>query len=176
MQCASRKDVPLTNGHIITIIAKAFNVDFAQIDHVAPCIYFTKQAHTRSCWKGIPHPHFVGAQDEEEHAQVGYVGDGAQGNEHNIGDAEWPQDDVHLPYFPTHGGASGSSSHDLPLLEQVLANQRVMQHQLTSMENFNRQLARRQHRMEYKMQQYFARCGYHIESPPPSPSDRKSVV
>ena len=27
-------------------------------------------AHTRSCWKGIPHPHFVGDHDDEEHAQV----------------------------------------------------------------------------------------------------------
>ena len=85
----------MTHGHVITIIAKAFNVAFAQVDHVAPCIYFTKQAlvrgevvdasfrivptHARSCWKGIPHPHFAGTQDEEEHTQVGFVGDDAQG-------------------------------------------------------------------------------------------------
>ena len=77
LQSSSHKDVPLTYGHVITIIAKAFNIDFAQVTHVAPCTYFTKQAlvrgevidasfrivpaHTRSYWKGIPHPHFVGA-------------------------------------------------------------------------------------------------------------------
>ena len=102
MQCASRKDVPLTHGHVITIIAKAFNVDFAVVDHVAPCTYFTKQAlvrgevvdasfclvpaYTRSYWKGIPHPHFVGAQDTKEHAQVGHIGDDTQGEKHYVGD------------------------------------------------------------------------------------------
>ena len=142
----------MTHGHVITIIAKAFNVDFAPVDHVAPCTYFTKQAlvrgevvdasfhvvptHTRSCWKGIPHPHFSGAHDEEDHAQVGIIGDIAQGTERNVGDDDWPQDDVPLPSFPTHGGASGSSSHDLPIWEQVLAKQRAMQQQLNGMETF----------------------------------------
>ena len=32
-------------------------------------------AHTRSYWKGIPHPHFVGDQEVAEHAQFGHVGD-----------------------------------------------------------------------------------------------------
>ena len=57
-----------------------------------------------------------------------------------------------IPSFPTQGGVSGSSSHNLPLWEQVLANQRAMQQQLNGMEAFNRQLARCQHWMEYKMQ------------------------
>ena len=51
-------------------------------------------AHTRSYWKGIPRPHFVGAQDDEEHAQVFHVGDDAQGEEKKVGDDvnqdEWP--------------------------------------------------------------------------------------
>ena len=59
----------------------------------------------------------------------------------------------------------------MPIWEQVLANQRPMQQQLSGMEAFNRQLAHRQHRMEYKMQQYFARFGHTIESLPPSPSE-----
>ena len=75
-----------------------------------------------------------------------------------------------IPSFPMQGGASGSSSHDLPLWEQVLANEKAMQQQLNGMDAFNCQLAHRQCRMEYKMQQYFALCGHNIESSPPSPS------
>ena len=89
----------------------------------------------------------------------------------DVNQDEWPQDDVPIPSFPTQGGTSGSSSHDLPLWEQDLTNQRAMQQYLNGMETFNRQLAHRQSRMEYKMQQYFARCGHNIESPPPSPSE-----
>ena len=120
MQCANRKDVPLTHGHIITIIAKAFNVDFAAVDLVAQCTYFTKQAlmrgevvdasfhlvpaHTHSCWKGIPHPHFAGDQDDEEHAQVAHVGDDVHKKEQNMGDEEnqenVPQDDAPIPSYP----------------------------------------------------------------------------
>ena len=69
-----------------------------------------------------------------------------------MGDDDWPQDDMPLPSFPAHGSASGSSSHDLPLREQVLANQRAMQQQLYRMETFNRQLARRQRRIEHRIQ------------------------
>ena len=50
------------------------------------------------------------------------------------------------------GGASGSSSHDLPLWEHVLANEKAMQQQLNGMDAFNYQLARHQRRMKYKMQ------------------------
>ena len=172
LQCASRKDILLTHGHIITIIAKAFNVDFAQVDHVAPCTYFTKQAlvrgevvnasfrvvpaHTRSYWKGIPHPHFVGQQHDEEHAKVGHVQEDVQGEDQGKGDAtrqeEWPQDDPPIPPFTTQGSASGSSSHEMPIWEQVLGNQHAMQHQLTALETSNRQLYHRQRQMEYKMQ------------------------
>ena len=45
----------------------------------------------------------------------------------DVNQDEWPQDDVPLPSFSTQGGVSGSSSNDLPLWEQVLANQRVTQ-------------------------------------------------
>ena len=81
--------------------------------------------------EGYSHPHFIDDQDDEEHAQVGYVGDDVQVEEHNVGDdlnqEEWPQDDASIPSFPTQGGASGSSGHDIPLWEQVLANQQAMQ-------------------------------------------------
>ena len=70
----------------------------------------------------------------------------------DVNQDEWSQDDVTLPSFLTHGGANGSSSHDLPFWEQVFANQRAMQQQLNKMETFNHQLAHRQRRMEYKMQ------------------------
>ena len=60
----------LTHGHVITIIAKAFNVDFSNFTRTVECSYFTKQAFvrgeivdyafrlipakTRSCQRGLP--------------------------------------------------------------------------------------------------------------------------
>ena len=46
-----------------------------------------------------------------------------------------------------------------------------MQSQLNEMEFHQKQLARRQRKMEYKMEQFFARSGYQIESPTPTPED-----
>ena len=46
-----------------------------------------------------------------------------------------------------------------------------MQSQLHEMEFHQKQLARRQRKMEYKIGQFFARSGYQIDSPPPTPED-----
>ena len=65
----------------------------------------------------------------------------------------------------------GSSSDHPPIWDQILNNQTTMQRQLNEMEFQNQQLARRQRKMEYKMNQFFAYSGYLIESPPPTPTD-----
>ena len=44
---APRKDAPLTHGHVITIIAKALNINLANYTHFAEHSYFTKQAFIR---------------------------------------------------------------------------------------------------------------------------------
>ena len=46
--CATHKDVPLTYGHVFTIIAKTLNVNFNDFDRVVECSYFTSQAFVRS--------------------------------------------------------------------------------------------------------------------------------
>ena len=51
-----------------------------------------------------------------------------------------------------------------------------MQHQLNEMESQNQQLARRQRKMEYKLNQYFAYTGFQIVSPPPTPTDDQGSI
>ena len=88
---APRKDAPLTHGHVITIIAKALNVDFAAYTRKVECSYFTNHAlvrgevcdsnfrfihaYSRLCWRGIASasrveesspPHQVESDPEEE--------------------------------------------------------------------------------------------------------------
>ena len=69
LSSAPRKDAPLTHGHVITIVAKAFNVDLAAYTRKVECSYFTNHAlvreevcdaglrfilaHSHSCWHGI---------------------------------------------------------------------------------------------------------------------------
>ena len=82
--------------------------------------------------KDIPHPHVVGHQDDDEHIHEEYVGADVHEEEAHMEEEEHqleePQDGV--PTFPYHiqGGASGSSSHDLYIWEQVLENQRKMEY------------------------------------------------
>ena len=82
LACAPRKDAPLTHGHMITIIAKALNVNLANYTHFFKCSYFTKQAfvrgeivdaafrlippHSHSCWRGIQGPPSVEEQPHDE--------------------------------------------------------------------------------------------------------------
>ena len=44
---AIRKDAPLTHGHVVTIIAKALNINLANYTRFAEHSYFTKQAFIR---------------------------------------------------------------------------------------------------------------------------------
>ena len=82
LACASHKDAPLTHGHLITIIAKALNVNLDNYTHFVEHSYFTKQAfvrgeivdatfrlippHSHSCWRGIAGPPSVEEQQHEE--------------------------------------------------------------------------------------------------------------
>ena len=44
LTCALHKDALLTHGHVITIVAKALNVNFNNYAHFVEYSYFTKQA------------------------------------------------------------------------------------------------------------------------------------
>ena len=72
----------LTHGHVITIIAKVFNVDLSNFTRTVECSYFTKQAFVhgeiidstfllipdkmRSCWRGLAPPPPVEEHPMEE--------------------------------------------------------------------------------------------------------------
>ena len=63
---------PLTHGHVVTIIAKALNVNFDDYTRIVECSYFTNHtfmrgevvdaafrfnpARSHSCWRGIDAP------------------------------------------------------------------------------------------------------------------------
>ena len=47
LSCAPRKDAPLTHGHVITIVAKALNVDNTAYTRKVECSYFTNHALVR---------------------------------------------------------------------------------------------------------------------------------
>ena len=69
LSCAPRKESPLTHGHVVTIIAKALNINFDAYTRKVDCSYFTNHAFVRgevydagfcfipnrsySCWRGI---------------------------------------------------------------------------------------------------------------------------
>ena len=44
---ASHKDAPLTHRYVITIVAKALNLNLDNYTHFVECSYFTKQAFIR---------------------------------------------------------------------------------------------------------------------------------
>ena len=177
LSCAPRKDAPLTHGHVITIIAKALNVDFAAYTRKVECSYFTNHAlvrgevcdsnfrfipaHSRSCWRGIASasrveesspPHQVESDPDEELPQY------------------QPYEDVPLLTYPLQSAPSSSSEHP-PIWDQILNNQLAMQRQLNDMEFHQKQLAHRQRKMEYKLNRYFTNTGFSIESPPTTPTD-----
>ena len=47
LACAPQKDAILTHGHVVTIIAKALNINLDDFTCVVECSYFTKQAFVR---------------------------------------------------------------------------------------------------------------------------------
>ena len=177
LSCAPRKEAPLTHGHVITIIAKALNINFDAYTRKVDCSYFTNHAFIRgevvdarfhfiptrscSCWHGLagssrvvesPPAYQTESEHEEDLPQYQHFGD------------------VPLLTYPLQS-APGSSSDHPPIWDQILNNQIAMQNQLNDMEFQNKQLARRQRKMEYKLNQYFAHSGYPIESPPTTPID-----
>ena len=81
-----------------------------------------------------------------------------------------PFGEVPLLTYPLQS-APGSSSDHPPIWDQILNNQITMHGQLNEMDLHQKQLARRQWKMEYKLNRYFAQSGYSIESPPTTPTD-----
>ena len=47
LSCAPRKDEPLTHGHVVTIIAKALNINLENYTRKVECSYFTNHALVR---------------------------------------------------------------------------------------------------------------------------------
>ena len=161
---------------MVTIITKAFNVDFANFTKTVECSYFTKQAFVRgeivdsafrlipaqmrSCWRGLALP------PVEEHS----IEEEEESDPEEVAPSYTPFGYVPMVTYPLQS-APGSSSDHPPIWDQILNNQLAMQSQLNEMEFHQKQLARRQRKMEYKMGQFFARSDYQIESPPPTPED-----
>ena len=81
-----------------------------------------------------------------------------------------PFEDVTLLTYPLQS-APGSSSDYPPIWDQILNNQISMQGQFNALERHQQQLNRRQRRMEYKLDKYFAQSGYSIDSPPTTLTD-----
>ena len=142
LACASRKDALLTYGYVITIIAKALNVNLDNYTHFVEHSYFTKKAfvrgeivdaafrlippHSHSCWRGIQGPPPVEEQQHEE------------SKEESDSEEELPQyppfGDVPLLTYPIQSTTSASSSAHPPIWDQILDTQIAMQHQLNEME------------------------------------------
>ena len=81
-----------------------------------------------------------------------------------------PFGDVPMITYPLQSTPGSSSDHP-PIWDQILNNQLAMQCQLNEMESQNQQLACRQRKIEYKLNQYFTHSGYLIELPPPTPTN-----
>ena len=134
------KGAPLTYGHVVTIIAKALNINFDAYTHKVECSYFTNHAFVRgevvdagfcfiptwscSCWHGLTGssrveesspPHQTESEPEEELPQY------------------QPFGEVSLLTYPLQS-ASGSSSDHPPIWDQILNNQMAMQGQMNEMD------------------------------------------
>ena len=81
-----------------------------------------------------------------------------------------PFEDVPLLTYPLQS-APGSSSDHPPIWDQILHNQIAMQGQLNALECHQQKLNRRQRKMEYKLNKYFAQSRLFIDSPPTTPTD-----
>ena len=121
----------LTHGHVITIVAKAFNVDLSNFTRTVECSYFTKQAFvrgeiadsafrlipakTRSCWRGLAPPPVEEHPMEEE-----------ESDSEEAAPFYTPFGDVPLLTYPLHSALESSSDHP-PVWDQILQNQIAMQ-------------------------------------------------
>ena len=141
LACASRKDAPLTHGHLITIVAKALNVNLDNYTRFVEHSYFTKQAFVRgeivdaafhlipprsySCWRGIQGPPL---DEEQQHEESKEESDPEELPQYT------PFGDVPLLTYPIQSATGASSSAHPPILDQILDTQIAMQHQLNEME------------------------------------------
>ena len=129
----------LTHGHVITIVAKAFNVDLSNFTRTVECSYFTKQAFvhgeivdsafglvpakTRSCWRGLAPPPPVHEQHMEEEDES---------DQEEAAPSYPPFEDVPMLPYPIQSAPGSSSDHPL-IWDQILNNQLAMQGQLNEM-------------------------------------------
>ena len=123
----------LTHGHVITIIAKAFNVDLSNFTRTVECSYFTKQAFvrgeiidstfclipakTRSCWRGLAPPPPVTEHPMEEEEES---------DPEEAAPPFTPFGDVPLLHYPLQSAPDSLSDHP-PIWYQILNNQLAMQ-------------------------------------------------
>ena len=177
LSCAPRKDAPMTHGHVVTIVAKALNINLGNYTRKVECSYFTNHAlvrgevvdaglhfipaRSRSCWRGLPGATRVEEPMEEEEEE--------EAPEEELPHYQ-PFGDVPLLTYPLQS-APGSSSDHPPIWDQILQNQISMQGQLNALARHQQQFNRRQRRMEYKLEKYFAQSGLSIDSPPTTPTD-----
>ena len=135
LTCTPRKNAPLTNGHVITIVAKALNVDLVVYHRKVECSYFTNHAlvrgevcdaglrfipaHSCSCWRGIARASWV----DKPPTTSQYQSESAP-------EEELPQyqpfGEVPLLTYPLQSAPRSSSDHP-PIWDQILNNQIAMQ-------------------------------------------------
>ena len=180
LACAPRKDAPLTHGHVVTIIAKALDVNLANYSRLAEHSYFTKHAfirgevvdssfqvipaRSRSCWRGITRP----PQDED--SQEEEIGLDEESESEEAIPQPTPSSDVPLLTYPIQSAPASSSDHP-PIWDQILNNQIAMQGQLNTLNRHQQEMNRRQRKMEYKLNKYFIHTGFSVDSPPTTPTD-----
>ena len=128
LACASRKDAPLIHGHVITVVAKALNVNLDNYTRFVEHSYFIKHAfvrgeivdaafrlippRSRSCWRGIHGPPPFEEQQHEESI------------EESDPEEELPQyppfGDVPLLTYPIQSTTGASLSAHPPIWDQIL--------------------------------------------------------
>ena len=122
----------MTHGHVVTIVAKALNINLGNYTRKVECSYFTNHAlvrgevvdagftfipaHSRSCWRGLPGAtrveepvHYAIKEEEEE-----------EDPEEDLPQYQ-PFEDVPLLTYPLQS-APGSSSDYSPIWDQILNN------------------------------------------------------
>ena len=151
LSCAPRKDAPLTHGHVVTIIAKALNINLENYTRKVECSYFTNHAlvqgevvdaalrfipaRSRSYWRSLP----AAARVEEPMHQP--MEEEEEEPEEELPPYQ-PFEDVPLLTYPLQSAPSSSSDYP-PIWDQILNNQISMQGQLNALEHHQQNLNRR---------------------------------
>ena len=132
----------MTHGHVVTIIAKALNINFDAYTRKVDCSYFTNHAfvrgevcdaglrfipaHSRSYWRGI-----AGASRVDEPPTTSQYQSESDPEEEALPQYQ-PFGEVPLLTYPLQS-APGTSSDHPPIWDQILNNQITMQGQLNEM-------------------------------------------